>query len=115
MAVREGDVVWVIAGTERHPAVVLRVRGTQLLVLTGTGTAGRDFPVVAVPQGSRLLARMGLHKTTYFYQPSVVEVADTEAQSRGAHTCPQHLFVQMLTMVTRRLADFDARNPDSSR
>lgn len=45
------------------------------------------------------------------YQTSVVELADTEALSRGSHSCPQHLFAQMLAMVTQRLAAFDAQHP----
>lgn len=89
---KPGDVVWGPAGG--HPAVVIKGPvGGRVLLMSGTGNRERDCGErQEVKGGTRIALRMGLSKTTYFYErESLHDAAEGELTGRG-RTCPGELF-----------------------
>jgi hypothetical protein len=73
--VSTGDRVWCppASGVEDHPAIVIRVSDdrARVLVLTGTGTPGRDMRHVVMDPADPACAAAKLTKKTYFYYRNV--------------------------------------------
>ena len=109
---RVRDVVWVVLGRERHPAVVLRAREKEALVvvLSGTGTGPRHHAHEVVRYPGREAFRMGLTKTTYFYETAlhVVTVADAQASGR---TCSEILTQRLFELAEAALLGLPPDDP----
>ncbi len=97
--IREGELVWVIDPVGKlRPAFVicLATNGTHALVLSGTGTAGRDVPHAMVDPERRANKSLRFSKKTYFYADNVhVRRLDELQASSPPVRCPNVLWLEL--------------------
>lgn len=104
---REGEKVWINGGGP-HPGILIRLsRDSKFgLILTGTGTQGREVPFVRVDPKKRLGAPLRLTKVTYFYQDALVvrHVDDFKPDDLPA-LCPIVIWFQLYALAIARVRE----------
>lgn len=111
-SVEHRDVVAVILAGEPHPAVVLKVRGDEAVILiSGTSKSYPELRAIRFESGRPSAKSMGLTRTTYFYGTGVkvYQLADLHVWKDGHRKCPPQDAGELLAFAKEWLEQREQR------